>query len=356
MTGPDIGFVGAGTIARVHAKYLQEAGGFAAAVADIDPSASAAFAEEFDVPETYEDYERMLAEAALDAVVVAVPNSLHAPVAVAALEADLDVLVEKPLAHDLASAERIAAAEAESEGRAMVGFVKAFETAFEDARRRVAAGELGRVYDAEAVWVRRRGVPQIGSWFTRNATAGGGVLIDAGVHVLHLLLYALDFPTVETVSATADAHFGDREDYTYLKMWGGDPVDDPTFDVEDTVRAVLRTADGTTLHLHVAWAANREAEQRIVLSGDEAGVTATIDGDGAHATRYGTDGDALTDTTLRHGPGSAWARQWEYFADVVGGEREHTRNTVTEGVAVQRTIDAIYESADRGREVTLADR
>ena len=68
---------------------------------------------------------------------------------------------------------------------------------------------------------------------------------------------------------------------------------------------------------------------------------------------YGTDRGALTDTALQHPDGDPFERQWSYFADVVRDERGHTRNTVTEGVAVQRLVGAMYESADEGIEVQL---
>lgn len=355
MVALQIGFIGGGNIARRHAQQIQGLGEHVRAVADIDPDTRRAFAAEFEVPETYESYERMVVESSLDVVVVAVPNALHADCTIAALEADLDVFVEKPLAHSYEAAERIVSAQAESRGRVMVGFVKAFLPEFEDARARIADGDLGAVYDLDASYVRQRGIPQIGSWFTNKEVAGGGVLIDAGVHILHLALFMLGFPEIETVSASMDARFGTKPDYTYLNMWGGDPVPDGGFDVEDSVRALCRTADGTTIHLHTAWASNSESEQSITIRGDEAGIVTTID-DGTHGTTsrlYSAERDALTDTGLRLPESNPFTDEWRYFTEVVRGEREHVRNTLTEGVVVQRIIEAIYESAEEGRELVL---
>lgn len=349
------GIVGCGTIARRHAEQLVELGEDVSAVADINPDARRTFAADFGATDAYEDYERMIEDADLDFVVVAVPNALHADCAVAALDADIDVFVEKPIAHTLEDARRIEAAERDSEGTVMVGFVKAFEPWFEDVRRRVRRGDLGAIYDVDASYVRRRGIPQLGSWFTRKDVAGGGVLIDAGVHVLHLALSALDFPDVETVSGSTEAHFGTKSDYTYLRMWGGGPVEDATFDTEDYARGIVRTGDGTTIHLHSTWANNSDSHQHLRLHGDEGGTETTLGGSRPETTVYGTDGDALTDTNLQFPEGDSFRAEWEYFASVVRGEREHTRNTLAEGVAVQEVIEALYESAERNREVVLED-
>lgn len=349
----DIGFVGGGNIARFHAKRLVELGENVRAVADIDADAGEAFADAFGATETYESYRRMIDESDLDVVVVAVPNSLHADCAITALEADLDVFVEKPLADTYAAAEKVAAAAKESDGRVMVGFVKAFSAEFEDAKERVADGELGTVYDVEAKYIRRRGIPQLGGWFTRKEIAGGGVLIDTGVHVLHLALSILGFPEIETVSASTDSKFGTKDDYTYLNMWGGSPRDDGVFDVEDHARAFIRTVDGTTIDLHAAWACNDESEQRLAFRGDDAGLVTTIDGGETDVQLYSTDRDALSDVELGFSDDDGFVKEWTYFTDVVRGAREHTRNTLEEGLAVQRLIESIYESAETGREVPV---
>lgn len=348
----DIGFIGAGTIARKHADTVTEIGCNVAAVADIAPDAREAFAETYDVTDTYEAYETMLEDADLDVVLVAVPNALHAECAVAALERDLHVFVEKPLAHSLAAAERVQAAADRSDGDVLVGFTHVFSTDIQAVRRRVRAGEFGNVYDLNLEYVRRRGIPQLGSWFTRKEVSGGGALIDTGVHFLAVALSMLDYPDVETVSATAGAHFGNKDDYTYLSMWGGEPTPDPTFDVDDTVRAFVRCADGTTIHLDCAWASNREGRRHVQVLGDEAGATIPIHGDDG-PTVYGDAHGDLTATELAVARTDGILAEWEYFLDVLDGEREHDTNTIEEGVAVQRVIDAIYRSADARREVTL---
>lgn len=345
-----IGLIGAGSIARHHADAIRAVGESVHAVADISPDARRAFADDYDVEESYEDYEELLARASVDAVVVAVPNALHAECAIAALEADVDVLVEKPLATSHDEAVTIAEAERESAATVMVGFCKVFNPWFEDLEDRVADGRFGEVYEVEAEIVRRRGIPSLGSWFTRRDLAGGGAMIDIGVHALHQVLSLLDFPEIRSVSASSGAHFGSKDDYTYLNMWGGGPQGDETFDVDDHTRAFVHTESGATVSLHVAWASNSDPRQLLRIYGDEAGATVRVGGD-VETTIHSTDGDALSTTDLEHGSANRFVEEWEYFSAVLRGEREHTRCTLEEGLLVQELIDAIYDSADQRRPV-----
>lgn len=347
-----VGIIGAGTISRNHAAPLSELGHEVAAVADIDEDALATFASEYESSSTYEDYERMLNEEDLNAVLVAVPNALHADCAIAALKHDVNVLVEKPLADSLENARRIADAEAESDANVMVGFKKAFEDSTDIVTDIIEADEMGEVYEVNIEMVRQRSIPQIGSWFTRKDVSGGGPVVDLGPHMLHLALYLLDFPTVETVSASTGAHFGPDEDYSYMSMWGGEPTADRTFDVEDHARALIRTADGATIHTNLTWATNREGFEQVQVLGNDAG--ATFDPHESEVFLHSTDHDSLTSTSYERAGGDEFRRQWEYFAEVITGERDHTMNTVEQGLAVQRLIESIYESAKRDREVTVA--
>ena len=353
MSATRIGFIGGGTIARHHADALAQLDRSIAALADIDADTRRGFAADYDIDDTYPDHETMLREADLDVVVVAVPNKFHADCTIAALERDVDVFVEKPLATSYDSAAEIAAAERDSDGTVMVGFSLSFTSWFKGIEDRVSAGRLGNVYEVDAEYVRRRGIPQLGSWFTRKEIAGGGAMIDIGVHVLHLSLSLLGFPDIRSVSATTGSNFGTKNDYTYLDMWGGDPIENATFDVDDHTRALVHTEDGRTIHLHVAWASNSDPRHLLRVSGDEAGVTVRTGGGDPETTIHSTDGDALSTAELEHSPADPFVEEWRYFVDVVEGEREHTRSTVEEGLAVQELVDAIYESADRRTEITL---
>jgi predicted dehydrogenase len=263
--------------------------------------------------------------------------------------------VEKPLAHTVESAERIAAAADGADGFCMVGFHTRFEKQVEVLHSYREEGRFGEVSHVDARYVRRRGVPGRGSWFTDASTAGGGALIDIGVHALDLSLYLLEYPDPVEVSGVTRSEFGDREDYTYLHMWGDDRGAE-RFDVEDAARAFVRCADGRTLSLDVAWATNRPDEQTYVLEGIDAG--ATYDRSEGELTVHRTESDGadhMIDEAIETAESDPHRDEQRYFLDHVAVGTEPDRNTVEQALTVQRVVDAVYRSAETGAAVRLDD-
>jgi predicted dehydrogenase len=345
-----LGLVGLGSIGHHHATQLRTLPEGAALVGGMDIAAAARerFRTEFEVP-TYADHEELFA--AVDAVIVTTPNRFHEEYAVAALEAGLDVLVEKPLAHDLASAERIAAAAREAEGFCMVGFHNRFGSPAQVLRGRIDDGRFGDVYHVEANYVRRRGVPGRGSWFTDRSVAGGGALVDIGTHAIDFALYVLGYPEVVEVSGTTRDAFGTREDYTAIDQWGS--PGDGTVDVEDSATALIRCADGQTVSLEVAWASNRPPNNAIVVRGTEAGASFDhVDGDLELYETSGLGTAHFTDSTVETPEENGHRAEQRRFVEAIrtGGPAPVP---VEEGIAVQRVIDALYRSSETGRAVRL---
>ena len=342
-----VGIVGLGGIGTHHAHCLRRGESVLAGGLDIDASAREQFRAEFGV-DTYSDPEALFS--AVDAVVVTTPNAYHEEYAVPALEAGLSVLVEKPLAHTLESAERIAAAAADAPGICMVGFHNRFSPSVEALASYQQDDFFGAVQHVDATYLRRRGIPGQGTWFTDAEVAGGGALIDIGVHALDLALYLTGFPDIVEVSGVTRSTFGDREDYIDVHDWG---VADGVFSVDDSVTAQLRTAEGATISLDVAWAANREREKSLRIRGTDGGAYLDLDGGLTlyESSADGTDHHRTTDVTVGDGGGHE-AEQAAFFEAVVAGEQP-ALNTVYQALTVQRVIDAIYRSAETGAAVRL---
>jgi predicted dehydrogenase len=351
-----VGIVGLGGMGTIHAGNLDALGADVVAGADVDPEKREAFEREFGA-ETVGGHDDLVARD-LDAVVVTTPNRFHEPAAAAALEAGLDVLVEKPLAHDLDSAERVAEAAAASEGFCMVGFHNRFCPAAQLFKAHQAEGRFGALTHVEASYVRRRGIPGTDSWFTDKDLSGGGALVDIGVHAIDFALYLLGFPEVTEVSGTTRTGFGRRTDYAdpdgFAGNWGGTGG---TFDVDDSASAFLRTADGATVTLEVSWAANRAPEDEFVVRGTEAGANLALGGDTLTTYETGTAGlDHYADTDHRGRLDRAGHEaEAAAFLDAVAAGRPPDENTVREGLVVQRVVDAIYRSSESGRAVQPAD-
>ena len=345
-----IGIVGLGGIGHYHADLLTDQPAELVGGVDISGDARRAFSEKYNVS-TYEQVDDLLE--VVDALFVTTPNRFHEEYTIKALSAGLDVLLEKPLAHDLDSAERIVEAAHAADSICMVGFNNRFSAPVEVIKQYQADGRFGDFSHIEANYIRRRGIPGRGSWFTSKEVAGGGALIDIGVHAIDLALYFLDFPTIAEVSGTARSQFGTREDYAFVEMWGDD-VGPEGFDVDDSASAFIRTEEGQTISLDIAWATNRPTNDAFILQGTEAG--ATFDRSSHELTIYedSTAGqDHLTDAEIETRASDTHKAEQRYFIDRIGTRTTLERNTVDEGLAVQKVIDAIYRSSEEGRAISL---
>ncbi|OVE86382.1 Gfo/Idh/MocA family protein [Natronolimnobius baerhuensis] len=349
-----LGVVGLGFMGQTHATNATELGHEVVAGADIVPETREKFAQSYGAT-TYEDFASMYDGEDLDAVAVSTPNAFHEDAVVAALERGYDVLCEKPLANDLASAERIAAAASASDGFCMVNFHNRVSTATEVFKEYQRAGHFGDITHVDANYVRRRGIPGVGSWFTEKELSGGGAVVDIGVHAIDFALYLMDYPAVEDVFAVTRTEFGHRDDYVDPGDWY-DETDDAVFDVEDSATAMIRCADDRTISLEVTWAANQPDTQAFVARGTEAGAALDLGGEELTMFQSGTQGtDHTLDVTLADGAleRTGWAGSDERFLEAVAAGEAPELNTVEQGLTVQRVIDAIYRSAEAGESVAL---
>lgn len=347
-----VGVVGLGSIGCSHTGRLLEHGVTVVGGMDTDARANEQFSTAYGVA-VYEDARDLFAVA--DAIVVATPNCHHEEYAIAALDAGCSVLIEKPVAHSLDSAERIADAARWNTGFCMVGFNNRFSNSISVLTALQQQNRFGDVHHIEANYIRRRGVPGTDSWFTDNHVAGGGSLIDIGVHVIDLVLYVLDFPAVEEVTAATRSTFGSRDDYASIESW--DTNDEfAEYGVDDSVSAFLRTTDGTTVALEIAWATNRPADDTIFVRGTDAGARFDRANDTLTLYESTTESvDHLVDTELRTRQTDALAAEQETFLEGVARGEAPAYNTLEQGIAVQRVIDAIYRSARAGRAIRLTE-
>src|SRR5690349_3817237 len=270
-----VGVIGAGVGALHLAAYAQIPEVEISALAGLDDDRVRTVAAEYKVPRTYREYEQLLAAPDVDAVSICLPNVLHAPVSIAALQAGKHVLVEKPLARTPAEGRAMMAAAHETGRILMVSFDKRYRGDVQWLKQYVDSGALGRIYYAKAHWMRRSGIPRLGSWFVSKEQAGGGPLIDLGVHVLDMALYLMGEPQPQAISANTYAEFGPRGLKGSGSAWAR-PIHGETlpYEVEDLATAFIRLDGGATLLLEASWATHSAA-------GDDFGVTL-----------YGTEGGA----------------------------------------------------------------
>ena len=247
MTGKvKIGVIGLG-MGRWHLNnYLRCRNAEVIALCDIDKGLLRSVAEACHIPHTFTEIEQCLALEDLDAVTVALPNHLHRPVTMAALDAGKHVLVEKPMAMNAMEAQRMVDAAARAQRILMMHFNYRFKPEFFFMKRHIESGALGGIYFGRTCYVRRRGMPRPGSWFAQKKLSGGGALVDIGVHCLDLALWLMDYPEVMEVHGAVYAKFGPEQAKKEGKI----------FDVDDLATGLIRFRNGATLLLEASWASN----------------------------------------------------------------------------------------------------
>lgn len=345
-----IGMIGCGTIGNVHAKSVVKVEGCAlTAAADTDEAALSSLAEAHGVKARYTNYRELLADPNVDAVVIGVPNHLHAEMTVAALQAGKDVLCEKPIATSYTDAQRMASAAKKTGKRLIVGVVNRFADSVNQIKDIVARGDLGEIYQVNIKFKSYRSIPGLGGWFTDKARAGGGVMIDWGVHFVDLVLYALDGPAVSAVSGQgAGVLARNPREYKYLDMWAGPPDYSGTCDVEEYASGIIRTA-GPFINFEGAWACNiNERAMYVDFLGATGGIRLDY-GDGF--TIYGQNDDFLTETTPIKKDTDIYENEIRGF---VASLRDGSANRADIDLVLpsQKVLDLFYLSSREGREVS----
>ena len=202
-----VALLGTGWIMDFHARAVHEhPGAELVAGANWRQPSLAAFAERHAVPRTTTDWRELAADPGVDAAVVGTPNALHAEQAIAFLEAGKHVLVEKPMARTLAEAEAMVAAARASDAFMMVAHCFRFHPDVRALRARVAAGELGEIVKTRGYGAHARWGPS--GWFTDPELAGGGALLDMGVHAIDTTRYLLGDPEPVRACAAVGTRYG----------------------------------------------------------------------------------------------------------------------------------------------------
>jgi predicted dehydrogenase len=251
-----VALFGTGWIADFHARAVREhpAAELVAAASWREPSL-ARLAAAHAIPRTTTRWEELAGDPAVDAVIVATPNALHAPQAIRCLEAGKHVLVEKPMAASLSDAQAMVDAARGAPAFLMVAHCWRFHERVRGLRARIAAGELGEVVKTRGYGVHAGFGPE--GWFTDPALAGGGALLDMGVHAIDTARYLLGEPAPRRVCAAIGTRYGD-------------------YAVDDDGILLISWSNGTSSIVECGWwqphLAGLEAETEVYGTGGYAAV------------------------------------------------------------------------------------
>lgn len=317
------------------------------ALCDSDPRRLSAVGREFGIAARYASFERLLAAERPDAVVLATPNDLHAPMGVAALEAGCHVLVEKPLAHTLSAAIELERAARRSGRRLMLDLSLRFGAAARTAKAWLDSGRCGRLYHANTYWCRTRGIPTWGSWFTQRRRSGGGPVVHLGVHRLDLALWFMGDPEVESVSAVMHGELG----RALSKRRGS------RFDVEDFGGGLLRLEGGRAVVFEMSWAENsgrREIMLTRVLGVGGGAIHRNLD----HGAEFVAELHQDRRGTLISPDPAPWQKAAlipvQEFVRALA-DPSHAIPDAATGLRLQRVLAAIGRSGAEGRELALSE-
>jgi predicted dehydrogenase len=330
-----LGIIGAGWPGSKHAHGAKEAGGWRlTAVADLIPDRAKTLTHGLDGATVIEDAATLIRDKNIDAVSIAVPNHLHADLAIAALRAGKHVLIEPPPTTTAKDARRLASA-AQKSGRVILyAFQRRFGPAEQAARQAIAKGYAGDIRHVRAAWLRTRGIPVGTGWYSNPEHSGGGAMIDLGLHALDLAWSLIGQPALASVFAVT--HPRDAK-------------------VEQSAVALLKFDGGITLELSAAWTLNQPPQQQGTqcrLFGD-AGCVDVYTPHGAVIYRQFDDKGQSKPTELKPPKLVGYAALMRHFRECILGKSAPLVGA-TEGVRLMEIIEAIYKSAQTGKSVSPA--
>ena len=336
-----VAVIGVGTIGEYHLRgYAAIPGVQVLGAADTAEYRLKCLADAYHVPQACTDYHELLQRPEIDAVSICLPNCLHAPVTIEALQAGKHVLVEKPMATTAQEAQSMVDSARQS-GKMLAVSVNYRWSYGPDSwylKHLIDRGKLGAVYYIRSVSLRRRTFLRgHRPWHSDRKLSGGGALIDMGPHMLDLAMWlGSDYSPIQVSGVVRTALMVDTN-------------------VDDFASAVIRMKSGLTIALESTWESFTRPALAVTVFGTSGGAILDILApQGKRLTLLGADDDTLLEATpldIRL-PTHPEATVQEHFAKsiVTGCELQ---NSAEHGLAVMRVLDAVYRSSETGRDVVI---
>jgi len=327
-----LGLVGAGAIAQLaHLPLLAKMrGAQLVAICDNDGPKAGALAQRLKVPDIFTDIDELLDSEGLDAVVIATPNHLHEPHVLRALKQKVNVLCERPLSLTKGGVTRILETANAVDCKVVVGNNHRFRSDVQQLARFLQGGELGKVIGMRAGQYQFRSGQQ--GWRQRKAEAGGGAFLEYGYPLLDLCLWLADFPKPTRVSASMEAPRPGS--------------------VEDVMLVHLECANGMTFSIDVSWAYVGQEERwwfEVISSKGSARLSPlrVVKELNGRAVNVSPSGAAARESAFLQ----SYRAELTHFVAIVNGDAKY--EPPVDQLQVMDVMDAIYRSAEEGREIRL---
>ena len=343
-----VGIIGAGNIATsAHLPSYQQLTDLVevVAIADIVLERAQDAANKYGIPHAYASVEELLAnEPDVDYIDICVWTAAHAPVAIAAAKAGKNILCEKPLAASLEQGLAIEKAVKEAGVQFMLAVVTRYGAEQQKFVELRDAGKFGEIYYAKCSYVRRRGTP--GGWFTDKELAGGGPVLDIGVHAIDRTWYLMGRPTPVSVSAETSYRIGDYKTKG-VGRWEPFGKGKGVFNTEDSASVFFRFEGGKSMVAEIAWAINGEGSATTQIFGSKAGCTFEP------LTIYGENEEGYLSEEKPEVIGNNYfVEEIRHFIDCLNNGKKPI-SPIEDAVTVQRMLDGIYRSAEKHEEVKI---
>lgn len=328
-----IGVVGAGAIAQLtHLPVLSSMRRVSlVAICDNDRPKARALADRFDIPDVYTDIVDLLEAAGLQAIVIATPNHLHEPHVLSAIAAGVDVLVERPLSLTSKGVERIVNAAARAGRKVLVANNYRFRSDVQALAGFLRGGELGRLTGIRAGAYHQKRAEQ--GWRSRRVESGGGSFFDYGLPLLDLALWLSEYPAPERVVAHMERGSGKNA-------------------VEEAMLVQLNCASNVVFNFDVSGVYVGEEERWWFETLSARGSTRlaplrVVKELHGRPTDVSPRGAAARESAFIQ----SYRAELAHFVSVIAGESEY--EAPSDQIALHRIVEAIYKSADEGREIKL---
>ena len=240
MNQVKIGIVGLGSIAQlVHLPMLKKLNNATiTAVSEVNKNRLLNVGEKFGIKNKYVNYEEMLDQEDLDAVIIATPTDTHLPIALACIERKKYILIEKPVSRTIQETQIIVDAAKKNDVKIMVGMNFRYRPDVMLLKSIINSGDLGEIFYVKCGWLRKQSSD--GQWFTKKESSGGGVILDLGIVLLDLSLWLLNFPEIASVS-TQNFFIN-------------------TTSVEDCSLSMIRCKPNALINMETSWSLNSEKD------------------------------------------------------------------------------------------------
>ncbi len=328
---------GAGFIAGVHARAIKNAkDAVVESVVEFDPAKGKAFAAEHGIKQVFTSIDELIKAGGADALVIGVPNALHAPQAIKALSVRIPVLVEKPMAMNAAEAEAMMETGQKNNTVLMVAHCWRFDEEALWLREQVETGILGAILRTKGYGVHSNWGPD--GWFKQKALAGGGALVDMGIHALDTARFLLGDPEPESVFAKIGTN--------YIEA-----------DVDDTGVVIVTWKNGAVSYLEAGWwqphmDGPEAATQLYGQKGFGSLFPTLLEIPNAEEMRVDITDPGYSFPREDHAPQVMYDHQMSYFLDCVKSGKTPVPGAL-EGWTNMRILDAAYRSAKEGKVIEL---